>query len=395
LRGASRGLLAGGFLAAAGGPLRAFAQGDSFQPFWVQNFAETELWSAPDNRAISLGRARQFSFLRVDAPPEEGRYYVWNPQTRAFAWVDVSAVGASDPPASIVSRESSNSWVSTFIQTPLWSSAGPDAITLGTVEQFHPFQVMGTAGPRLQVRDPRMSQIGFIDAAAVGPADAPTDTLAPTARWWGYTESGVNLRSGPTTESRVVGELPGAVPIVVEKWVGGQEVLSDQPTWAQLADGVFAYSAILRAVKLEVPPPPPGSPGTPRWVDVNLTHQVIVAYEGTNPVYSARYSSGRPGWETTTGTFRIGRRVENEIMESNSLLGAMPRGRTTGSRTSSGRSTSPMMARQSTRTIGATRPCSAFLPATAASACPKRTPSSSGTGPPLAPPLSSTAECRG
>ena len=42
----------------------------------------------------------------------------------------------------------------------------------------------------------------------------------------------------------------------------------------------------------------------PKWVDVNLTTQTMVAYEGQTPVYSSRVSSGvyHP---TVMGTYRI------------------------------------------------------------------------------------------
>jgi hypothetical protein len=41
-----------------------------------------------------------------------------------------------------------------------------------------------------------------------------------------------------------------------------------------------------------------------RWVDVDTQSQVLVAYEGTRPVYFTLISSGRPGFETRRGEFR-------------------------------------------------------------------------------------------
>ena len=57
-----------------------------------------------------------------------------------------------------------------------------------------------------------------------------------------------------------------------------------------------------------------------KWIDVNLSQQMVVAYEGDKSVYLAPVTSGRPGWETPTGTFRIQRRVENETMLGSTLL---------------------------------------------------------------------------
>jgi lipoprotein-anchoring transpeptidase ErfK/SrfK len=70
-----------------------------------------------------------------------------------------------------------------------------------------------------------------------------------------------------------------------------------------------------------VPPPAIASGETGRWIDLNLSHQVVVAYEQDAPVYVARTSTGRPGWETAPGVYAIQRRVEKETMESNTLIG--------------------------------------------------------------------------
>jgi lipoprotein-anchoring transpeptidase ErfK/SrfK len=48
---------------------------------------------------------------------------------------------------------------------------------------------------------------------------------------------------------------------------------------------------------------------------------VAVAYDGRTPVFRARYSSGRPSWETSSGRFPVIRRVEKETMDSATLLG--------------------------------------------------------------------------
>jgi lipoprotein-anchoring transpeptidase ErfK/SrfK len=74
-------------------------------------------------------------------------------------------------------------------------------------------------------------------------------------------------------------------------------------------------------VRLNTPLPPPRLLDARKWIDVNLTFQVVTAYEGDTPVHWARTSTGRPGWETPTGMFTINRRVEKEVMDSQSLLG--------------------------------------------------------------------------
>jgi hypothetical protein len=55
---------------------------------------------------------------------------------------------------------------------------------------------------------------------------------------------------------------------------------------------------------IPTPTPPMGKFG-PKWVDVNLTTQTMVAYEGDTPVYSSRVSSGVYNHPTVLGTYRI------------------------------------------------------------------------------------------
>ncbi|HWO93507.1 MAG TPA: L,D-transpeptidase, partial [Dehalococcoidia bacterium] len=52
---------------------------------------------------------------------------------------------------------------------------------------------------------------------------------------------------------------------------------------------------------------------------MNLTDQTATLMAGETPVWTALVTSGREGWETPTGTFYIGLRVENETMTSESL----------------------------------------------------------------------------
>lgn len=53
-----------------------------------------------------------------------------------------------------------------------------------------------------------------------------------------------------------------------------------------------------------------------RWIEVNLSTQTLIAYEGDTPVRTIYVSTGKPGWETPTGTFYIWKRVADETMDS-------------------------------------------------------------------------------
>jgi len=58
--------------------------------------------------------------------------------------------------------------------------------------------------------------------------------------------------------------------------------------------------------------PPPDLEATEKWIDVDLEHQTLVAFEGKKPVYATLISSGRRNpWDpehdrpTPAGTYRI------------------------------------------------------------------------------------------
>ena len=64
---------------------------------WVQNFEVTEQWSGPGEGAEFFGWLRKFSYLRVERS-EADRYYVFNPRTNNFAWVNADVLGPSGAP---------------------------------------------------------------------------------------------------------------------------------------------------------------------------------------------------------------------------------------------------------------------------------------------------------
>jgi len=79
----------------------------------------------------------------------------------------------------------------------------------------------------------------------------------------------------------------------------------------------------LRIPAAEADAPPPTSDyhqhttfptTTEKWIDVDLSEQRVVAYEGTTEVRSFIISSGLPGTPTVTGTFRIWAKVPVQDM---------------------------------------------------------------------------------
>ena len=53
------------------------------------------------------------------------------------------------------------------------------------------------------------------------------------------------------------------------------------------------------------PPAPPAAIDEERWIDVDLSQQVLTAYEGHTPVHTTLVSTGLPGTPTPVGQFRI------------------------------------------------------------------------------------------
>ena len=51
-----------------------------------------------------------------------------------------------------------------------------------------------------------------------------------------------------------------------------------------------------------------------KWIEVDLTTQMLYAYEGRELVFSTEISSGRSATQTTQGKFRIQRKLESQTM---------------------------------------------------------------------------------
>jgi hypothetical protein len=90
---------------------------------WVQTWQPADLWSNNKSDAISFGKVRAFTYLRLHGEAENDRIYVYNPKTQNFAYVDAGLVGPSGPPPA------------SYLQGPL------------VIETFNlPARASGTAG---------------------------------------------------------------------------------------------------------------------------------------------------------------------------------------------------------------------------------------------------------
>jgi hypothetical protein len=328
---------------------------------WYLNFKETTLWSKPRGTGSAVERAPQWSYFKGLGPKENDRLPVAHPLSGDKVYVDAADLGPAGPPpaewvyvpvgaptAAALGPSSSSapspaaspvasptataspapatgpsvgSWVAASAPTELWS-APAGGIYLGLADPGSLFKVLESPrSGRLRVQDAITNGSAYLEAKTVGQASPPASPRVP-ARWWGYVGvEGSNIRSAPDGSGESLGTLPVGTPVIIESWVVGQEVISDQPGWARVAEGVYVYGPLLRKPYIELPPAPIHGPLGDRWIDANLTQQTVTAYEGSRPVYMTATCSGRPGWETHEGVHSILWRKERETMDSNTLVG--------------------------------------------------------------------------
>jgi hypothetical protein len=74
-------------------------------------------------------------------------------------------------------------------------------------------------------------------------------------------------------------------------------------TYSSVGGGELINSERSRRIDPIDPPPEVGA--DERWIDVDLSEQTLVAYEGSRPVFATLVSTGKEGHETPTGAYRI------------------------------------------------------------------------------------------
>ena len=138
--------------------------------------------------------------------------------------------------------------------------------------------------------------------------------------WQGAALGETNVRAQPSTKARVVEELQYGDPLAVTDWVEGEEVFEGADLWAQIGPNRYVYARnVGRTAPILPPPLPADAPTFGKWIDVDLTQQVMVAYEGRTPVRIVETTTGMAGWDTPPGFYSILSRVGNETMTSGAI----------------------------------------------------------------------------
>ncbi|HET7378215.1 MAG TPA: L,D-transpeptidase family protein, partial [Anaerolineae bacterium] len=150
---------------------------------------------------------------------------------------------------------------------------------------------------------PPQNAIAQIAPAAIAPTTA-TATLAPTA---------TNTPSPTATAIPTFAPTNTTEPVqTVESTAVPTEFPTAQPTdeptiepTATPTDFPTAEPPVAPTLEPVATPADPGPVNTTRWIDVDLTNQVLMAYEGDNVVRSVLVSTGLPGSPTVTGQYNI------------------------------------------------------------------------------------------
>jgi len=176
----------------------------AFEPFWVQSFRATQLWSGPSD-GVSFGPLPVWSYVQVLAPSATSRFYVRVAATGNVAYVDRADVGPSGAPtATPASAEAAAagapaarpSTVVVAAGDTLLALAGKVGVSVADLTAANQLSSDGTirVGQKLLIPSDKAAPTSSTTAGSTAsPSVATTVTIAP-----GDTLSGIAARSGVT-----------------------------------------------------------------------------------------------------------------------------------------------------------------------------------------------------
>lgn len=169
-------------------------------------------------------------------------------------------------------RDGRGVWVAVYEERPGWYRIG--------AAQWVPADQVWPAAP---------STLQGIDFRASG--------MEPNLGW--VVHETLNIRSGPGAEFDIVGtaEQYQTIPIY------DQQQSPDGVVWYRVGDGMWVHAGFVGRVHSQGRPPAVGA--GERWIEVDLSEQVLMAHIGDEMVYAALVATGLPQWKTVEGLSRI------------------------------------------------------------------------------------------
>ncbi len=169
----------------------------------------------------------------------------------------------------------------------------------------------------------RTSRGGYIDANKVfrKPKPAVTELGVQLPEGAGFPFGFVDDDKAAVYEKNKDGRLQWVRSLPKRAFVGGvEQVEVDGKSYLRTAEDSYVRVSDLRVA--EPRPVPKDLGGIDRWIDVDLSKQLLVAYEGERPVFATLVSTGRKGpkeepFDTPTGTFRIVTKHISSSMDGN------------------------------------------------------------------------------
>ncbi len=153
----------------------------------------------------------------------------------------------------------------------------------------------------------------LIDESAIvriSPSSFKGVAVEATAKLPAWVRSHTNARDAVKTRSangKLIGALaPRTIVSVVEESADGKSVRVSATEWVARED--------LRVATLAAPPE--GTGADEKWFDIDLDQQILIAYEGKQPVYATLVSTGKYGHYTPTIITRISAKHETAHMVS-------------------------------------------------------------------------------
>ncbi|MGE0790037.1 MAG: L,D-transpeptidase [Sandaracinaceae bacterium] len=261
---------------------------------WVARDDVPQFWNLPTPDDEAAARAWIARRVQRESEASETEEPAVEPDNEAPPGLDADAAEAEEeaPPAS----------------APAAPSADPDempaALRMHMRRGFYvSIDRLEQSGERRFYRTVRGA---YVPADAIAEASPPTlRGVVLGGRW--RLPVGFVYRGGVRTLARdpATGRLRMADP--VDRFVAmplGEELITRGQQRYRASD----RGRIVREDAMRIARPierPEGVRADQRWIHVDLSDQVLVAYEGDRPVFATLVSTGREGFSTPTGTFRI------------------------------------------------------------------------------------------